>query len=315
MSGSRLAMTALTVAWAALSSTARTARAAPQSGADAAEMLDAQGTSLMQEHRYGDACPKLAESDRLKPGTGVLLRLALCYELSGKTASAWSAYRQAVGRARRASDASVADLASRHADELEPRVPKLVVRLAPAEDPAQVPVRLDGEPLVPTALGVDVPIDPGPHTVQADAAGRPPFVRTFVAAERGGTTVVAIELAPEKGASPQRVAAIAAGGVGVAGVVVGSILGLVAMSNWNRARSECTSGTSGCSNEALDLQPVVKSEALGSTIAFAVGGTAIAAAALLWWTAPTSASRRRAGYVVVPSVDGGRFGVNLAGRF
>jgi hypothetical protein len=312
MSAARLAMTALTVATTALSSTVR---AAPPPETGAAEMLDAQGTSLMQEHRYVDACRKLAESDRLKPGTGVLLRLALCYELSGKTASAWSTFREAAGRARRAGDASVADLASRRADGLEPRVAKLVVRLAADQDLAQVDVRLDGAPLAPSALGADVPIDPGPHTVQADATGRAPFVRTFAIPDGGGTTAVAIALAPEKSAPSQRTAAIAAGGVGLTGVVVGSVLGLVAMSNWNRARSECKSGTSGCSNEALDLQSVVKGEALGSTIAFTVGGAGIAAAALLWWTAPDPAHRPRAGYVVTPSVDAGRFGVNLAGRF
>src|SRR5262249_42944188 len=95
----RIARVALGAAAATVSLTAR-AGSPPQAGA--AELLDSQATSLMQEHRYAEACPKLAESDRIQPGTGVLLRLALCYELSGRTASAWAAFREAAGRARRA---------------------------------------------------------------------------------------------------------------------------------------------------------------------------------------------------------------------
>src|SRR5277367_4482658 len=109
-------MTALGVASTTICGTLR---AEPPPEAGAAEMLDAQGTSLMQDHRYIDACPRFAESDRLRPGTGVLLRLALCYELSSKTASAWSTFREAAGRARRAGDASLAELATKHAERLE----------------------------------------------------------------------------------------------------------------------------------------------------------------------------------------------------
>jgi hypothetical protein len=315
VSAARFALIALLAAPATFSPTAR-AGSPPQ--ASAAELLDSQATSLMQEHRYAEACPKLAESDRIKPGTGVLLRLALCYELSGRTASAWSAFREAAGRARRAGDASLADLASRRADGLEPRLAKLVVRLPPDEDPAQVDVRLDGAPFAQSAFGVDVPIDPGTHTLQAAAAGRRPFATTFAIADRGGTTAIAIDLArvaSDGGGATQRTAAITAGAIGVAGVVVGSILGIAAMSNWNRARSGCTSGTSGCSQDALNLQPVVNGEALGATIAFSVGAVGIAGAALLWFTAPSPARGRRAAYVVSPSADGRRFGLSLTGSF
>jgi hypothetical protein len=310
----RLATIAIAIG-AAASTLSSSARADPPSQAGAAELLDAQATALMQERRYAEACPKLAESDRIKPGTGVLMRLALCYEQSGRTASAWSAFREAAGRAHRAGDASLADLATKRADGLEPRLAKVVVRLSPDEDPAHVEVRLDGAPLAASTLGVDVPIDPGTHTVRATAAGRRPFSATFTVADRRGTTAVAVDLAPDTGGTVQRTAAIVAGGVGIAGVAVGSILGLVAMSNWNRARSECTNGTSGCRSDALDLQSTVNAEATGSTIAFTVGAVGIAGAAVLWLTAPSPASSRRAAYVVAPSVDARGVGLCVSGGF
>src|SRR5262249_38824985 len=163
---------------------------------------------------------------------------------SGRTASAWSAFREAAARARRARDDALAELASKRADALEPRVPRVVVRLAPHEDASRVDVRLDGAPLALSTLGVELPIDPGTHTVEA-TEGRRSFARTFSVAEGTGSTAIAVDLgrAPDRGVDLRRAAALGAGGVGIAGVVVGSILGLEAISNWNKARSECTSGT------------------------------------------------------------------------
>lgn len=314
MSTARLTVIATAIA-AAASTLSPSAHADSPPQSSAAELLDAQATTLMQEHRYAEACPKLAESDRIKPGTGVLLRLALCYEQSGRTASSWSAFREAAVRARRAGDTAVAELASKRADGLEPRLAKVVVRLPPEQDAAVVEVRLDGEPLATTALGVELPIDPGSHAVRATAAGRRTFSATFAVADRRGTTTIAVDLPADTRGAFHRTAAIAAAGVGLAGVAAGSILGLVAMSNWNRARSECTSGTSGCSSDALGLQSTVNAEALGSTVAFTVGAVGIAGAAILWWTAPSPAGARRTAYVVAPAVDARGFGLSLSGGF
>jgi hypothetical protein len=308
---SAAALAAITAA--AAPSQPTTTAPAPQNSA--AELLDAQATTLMQQRRFAEACPKLAESDRIQPGTGVLLRLALCYEQLGRTASAWSAFREAAGRARRAADAAVADLASKRADELEPRLAKLDVRLAPGDDPGPVDVRLDGAALASSTLGVDVPVDPGTHTVRASAPGRRSFERTFTVADRRATTTIAIELPVDTRGATQRTVAVVVASVGLAGVAAGGVLGLVAMSNWNRARSECNNGTSGCNQDALALKSTVDAEALASTIAFGVGAAGLAGAALLWWTAPAPAATRRATLVVSPAIAGGLWALDVRGTF
>ena len=291
------------------------AASAPVTQSSAAELLDAQGTALMQQRRFGEACPKLAESDRIQPGTGVLLRLALCYEQLGRTASAWSSYREAVGRARRAGDAPVADLASKRADELEPRLAKLDVRVAPGDDPGLLDVRLDGVALASSTLGVDVPVDPGSHTIRATARGRRTFEKTFTVADRRATTAVTLDLPLDTRGTTQRTAAIVVAGVGAAGLAAGGVLGLLAMSNWNRARSECTSGTSGCNQDALGLKSTVDAEALASTIAFGVGAAGLAGAALLWWTAPSPSASRGTAVVVSPAIAGGLVALDVRGSF
>jgi hypothetical protein len=316
------------LALAALSAS-NVAWAGPAPERNAAELLDAQATSLMQEHRYAEACPKLAESDRLEPGTGVLLRLALCYELSGKTASAWSAFREAAARAQRAGDESLRQLATKRAVALEPQVTKMIIHAAPGTENEQVDVRCDGAPLDRAALGAEIPLDPGLHTVQAALPGRKTFVRTFTVAARDALLTIAIDLPLEStgavtpSAAPppnaestgavQREAGLIVGGVGLAGVVAGSIFGLIAMSNWNRARSECTNGTSGCSQDALNLQPAANEDALWSTVGFIGGAAGLVGGVLLWATAPKGTGH--VACTVAPVVGGDRVGVEMMGRF
>lgn len=314
------------------------ARADAPPAASAAELLDAEGTALMQAHRYTEACPKLAQSDRLEPGTGVVLRLGLCYQLSGKTASAWTAYREAAGRARRSGDDALGQLASKRAAALEPRLAKVTIRLASGDDADHVDVSCDGVRLDRSALGAEIPMDAGPHTLRASKPGRRAFAKSFVVADGDPPATIAIDLgaAPSVAPSPsrqvgpdtgderadggrpgqrQRAYALVVGGVGLAGIAVGTIFGLSAMSNWNRALSECTSGTSGCNSDALNRQSTVNGEALWSTVGFTVGAMGIVGAALLWWTAPTSSPSDRSSYLVLPAVDGRGAALDCVGRF
>jgi len=287
-------------------------------------MLDAEGTALMQQRRYAEACPKLAESERLQPGTGVLLRLGLCDELLGKTASAWSAFREAAARAQRGGDEALRQLATKRADGLAPRVPRVRLVLSPGASREQVTVICDGAPLDPSALGVEIPMDPGEHAVEVSRAGRPVLRKAFTLAPQSALVTIELPL-EEPGAlgegavtadlgRTQRAFALVAGGVGVAGVAAGTFLGAAALSDWNRARRGCTRGTSGCSQESLDLQPTVRTDAAASTVAFAVGAAGLVGGAILWWTAPKS-DAPRASAVVRPALGADRVGFELTGSF
>src|SRR5262245_63276914 len=95
------------------------AEAPSDQGALARELFD-QGRALLETKDYERACEKFAESQRLDPGGGTLLNLALCHELSGKTASAWTEFDQALRMARADGRSDREEFARTHIDALVP---------------------------------------------------------------------------------------------------------------------------------------------------------------------------------------------------
>ncbi|HTU63040.1 MAG TPA: hypothetical protein VMF89_31485, partial [Polyangiales bacterium] len=178
---------------------------AAEGEAESAATLDAEGTALLNQREFEQACPKLAESFRLQPGTGVLLRLALCRELSGKQATAWTLYLDAADRARTKGDTRVADLATRRATALETRVSRVTIHLDPtAQSASELAVLRDGEPLELTRFGTALPVDPGPHRIVATAAGRQRFEETLVVSASPNSYTITISLPREAQSSAEQ---------------------------------------------------------------------------------------------------------------
>jgi hypothetical protein len=280
----------------------------------AAEALFNEGRKLAADGKYTDACPKFEASQELDPGLGTLLNLAECYEKIGKTASAWAEYKEAIPLARAAGSKVRQDLATERAAALESRLSMLTIRaMGSTEETTGLEVRRDGVPVQPAEFGSPIPVDPGPHTIEAAAPGKQKWSSTVQLADAAKLLVDVPALTPlATGASPtppapaptsappveqsahsssgstQRTAAIVVGAVGIVGVGIGAVFGLGASSKWSDAKTKCTDYPYGCSQAALDDKSSASSKASAATVAFIVGGAAIAGAAVLWITSGPS---------------------------
>jgi hypothetical protein len=170
---SRSRLTAFVTLAAALMS-APLAHAQGTSEAAATALFD-EGRRLMGEHKFAEACPKLAESERLAPSGGTLLNLADCYEHTGQTASAWVAWKDVASRANAAGKADVEKRALTRAAALEPALSKLTIAVDTGSDVSGLEVKRDGVAVGHTEFGLPIPVDPGAHVIEATAPKKKAF--------------------------------------------------------------------------------------------------------------------------------------------
>jgi hypothetical protein len=309
----QLLMAAALSASLVLSSTARADDAAT------AETLFNEGRRLMQNEDYAKACPMLAESQRLDPGLGTQFNLADCYEHVGKTATAWAIFLEVAAATKAMGQNAREQAARQRADALASKLSHLVIAV-PTSHARGLVVKKDGVVVGPMQWGIAIPVDPGPHEIQMSAPGRKAWESSIVVLPDGLTMALPVPnlattdggAAPEEtreasettepgapedsehpvprkreqgGLGTQATAAIALGGVGALGLIVGTAAGLVSLSKHNESNNGCTNNV--CTPEGGAARDGAIHAGNWSTAAFAVGIVAGAAGVVLWVTRPT----------------------------
>jgi hypothetical protein len=141
--------------------------------------------------RWADALEKLRRVAAVKLTPGVRYHIALCEEALGQLVAALADYTVAENQARAENAPDVLKLVGEKLKSLRARVPRLTI-VVPA-DIADAEVRLDGEPILKAMWGVQIPLDPGEHKIEAKAPGRVAMARTLKMDERD-TTLVEVKL-------------------------------------------------------------------------------------------------------------------------
>jgi hypothetical protein len=136
-----------------------------------ANLLFDEARAAMAQHDYERAIVKLQQSQSLDPSPGTLLNLAECYVAVGRTASAWSAYRDAASLAYGSRQPEREHYAARRAQELEPQLSKLEVTVVPEARVRGLEISRNGVPVPEALWGTPIPVDPGAQHVEARAAG------------------------------------------------------------------------------------------------------------------------------------------------
>jgi hypothetical protein len=306
------------------------AAAASDPGAQA-EALFVAAKKLMAAGDYANACPKLAESQRLDPGSGTLAALAACDEHEGRTATAWSEFKDLIAAAQAASRPDREEFARRHVAQLEPLLSHLTITVsAAARDIPNLLVQRDGIPVGAPSWGLAFPIDAGDHVVEAIAPGHktwsvhvaigtsadaqsvdipPPEVVEIAAAHPVEQTPPSIVAA--SGGSSQKTVAFTVGGIGIALLGAGSYFGIQAISNTQQVKSVCPAVQ--CSNPStVALDGTAKTDAVVADILMGTGLAALVTGAILYFTDhPRPAA---AGFRIAPWV-GAATGVAASGSF
>jgi hypothetical protein len=284
-----------------------------QTSAAIAESLFREGKKLLEQKRYDEACPKFKESARLDPSSGVELALGLCYEGQGRTASAWAAFVSAASLARRDARHDREAVASHHAAALEPKIPRVTLDVAPETLAIKgLSVKQDGIALE-SETWKGAPADPGTHALEASAPGKKAYSMSFTIGPGEETTVRIPALedlppsAPVAAAAPLlymppsqlgRQAGYVVGGAGAVTLVVGAVLGVVALHDASTAHADCPA--SPCTNAVgVAENGTAGTTADWSTGLIVVGGLAVVGGAALYLftghpvepssTSPTSA--------------------------
>jgi len=307
---------------------------AQSADAAAAEALFSQGVELMEAGNFEEGCPKLAESQRLDPGTGTLGSLAECYEKAGKLASAWTTWKTTASSAKSAGQSDREAYAREQAAALEPRLGRLTIHVPEDKRPDGLTVERDGVVLSAATWGTPLPTDAGQHTIVVQAPGREKF-ETSAMVEDGKTAEVTIPelvLLPEpppeepttttgtssqpkdKPANPgawMKPVGFTLLGVGVVGLGLGTVFGIVAIDKNNQSRQNCdVDDPTNCSTTGFELRNEAMTAGNVSTVGFIAGAVLAGAGAYFVIASPKKA---KASAAIEPTLDGAR--LVLSGAF
>jgi hypothetical protein len=302
-----------------------------------AEQMFSDGKRLMAEGKFDEACPKLAESQRLDPGGGTILNLAVCHQGQGHFASAWSEFREALAVARTEARHDREELALQHLAQVEPKVSHLKLLVDPKADVPGLTVKLDGQAFGRAAWNSPLPVDAGVHEVSVSAPGKVDRVVTVQGigvADSKSVTILALDDAPavpdsalhaESSQEPRasdplrgkRAAGFVVGGIGLAALGAGSVFGVEALQNRRDSDASC-SGSICRTQGGVDLNNDAQRFANYANVGIGVGivGLAIGTYLVLTSSPPKPVAASTAlGVKVVPAVRVGSSGLGLSGTW
>ena len=261
-----------------------------------ADTLFAEGRELLERGRFVEACEKLRKSEAFASAFGTLLNLGYCYEQIQRYRSAMDAYSEAEVLAEKGNEDKKAKFAKERVKILEPKVLRLVVRVADAAT-SGIEVKRNGVVVPPSEWGVEVPVDPEDFVITASAPGRTSWKGAVVGRGEGAVITVVVptledahgapaSAAPKTGSglelSTKRWVALGLGGAALATLGAGIGLGLGAKSRYDDSLAHCDDR--GCDQSAVDAQSGAVAQGNVATVLIALGVLCAGGGAYLWFT-------------------------------
>lgn len=268
-----------------------------------AEELFNKAVELSEAHRYDQACPLLAESQKLDPRPSTLFALGDCEREAGKMGSSIAHFKAYL----KEYETMKSDVRKRHeqrANSARSHIKKLVAEAPmlkltfPSGIPAEFTIKRNGEEVNRIDLDKDIPVDPGEQVVILEIPGREQAEQRISIALKEKKVV---ELAPGPIAkkvdadaqNASRVRRRTAGnllmGTGMLGFAFGGVVGSLAVAQKGIVDEHCN----GLDCDKLGLQAVDAGRLYGNmcTIGLAAGGVLAATGLVLFLSAPNAVSK------------------------
>lgn len=274
----------------------------------AAQALFVAGREAMKAGDYAKACPMFEESFRLAPGDGTRFNLGDCYEKTGRTASAWAAFRDVAASSKLAGQRDREQTANARAASLESALCKVAIDVS-TQTLETIVVFRDGAEVRKGQWGIPIPVDAGDHLIEVRYSDKKIWESKVHVASCPATSrvVVPVLTAPresvpesspgvEAGKSAPNIpsaraaasswrplAIVSSFGLGVLGAGLGTYFGIRAIGLRDDSNAgHCTGNT--CDDVGRTLRDDSRSAGTASTITFIAGGAFLALGVLLWVT-------------------------------
>jgi hypothetical protein len=278
----------------------------------AAEALFQRAIVLMEAEHYAEACEKFQASQELDPTLGTMLYLADCYELAGKTASAWALFQAATLKARHSGHAERERIAKERAADLQRRLSLLELRVKKKHASSGLELFVNGVRVPAASLSTPLPVDPGSTRVEARAPDKKRWSTSLTIPPGPVTRVVeipALENLPRSASaasargrhsdlpatesSARTTLGYVTGAAGIAALVAGGIFGYRAFDQNRQSKAECRSeDPNRCTKQGIELRDDARDSAALSTIATISGTALVVGGVVILLTAGSPASER-----------------------
>jgi hypothetical protein len=286
-----------------------------------------RGIELEQASNWSEALQQFREVGGVRMTPQVRFHIAYCEEGLGRLVTALGGYELAQGEADQVG-ADFKNEVETAVTSLRARIPKLLIERGPGADAAAV--QLDGVDLGASSVGVEVPLDPGPHAVTASAPGFLAFNATVELKEREVTRVT-LELTPEptpspdeqkpqqivvvkEEAKPDRTIPYVVGGVGVAALVGSGVFFALRQATSAELDRACPDHSQ-CPDSNKPTYDRLKTYNALTIVTGGVGIACIGTAVVLILTEKKPKQAEAAGLRVSPSAPGALAGMSVDYRF
>jgi hypothetical protein len=252
-----------------------------------------EGAASQAAGDFARALEAYKEVALVKSSAQVRFNIATCEEKLGDYVRAMGSYRLALTEATKSNSKDIEKAVQQALADLEPRIPMLLVKRGEGAGVAEV--TLDGRPLANPSIGVEFPVNPGPHSIAATSTDRLPWSGEVTLADRDHKTLTLVlklkpapppppppeagkpdgetpdTPPPPTGTNKMKVAGFVVGGLGVVGLVVSGVFFGMRQSAISTLDGECGPTHMSCPASALSTKNSGATDATVSTAMFVTG--------------------------------------------